>query len=223
MNSSTSSKTRVDAWTKKDDELLARTILTHIREGSTQMNAFDEAGDKMNRTSSACGFRWNAVLRMHYEKEIFQAKKERKQKLRGSKQKLKPLYTPKIQELSDELSEELMQIPLPSSLQLSSKPKKEKTFSLSFDEVMKFLAELKSSSEEGNRIKENYHKILDENETLRREMKKLNEKLENTEKEYQSLLGVMERARKMVLFENEQSVSTSFKMDKNGNLERVAN
>ena len=32
-------KVRQDAWTDEDDLLLAETVLRHVREGSTQLNA----------------------------------------------------------------------------------------------------------------------------------------------------------------------------------------
>lgn len=67
-------KTRQDAWTKEDDLLLAETVLRHIRSGSTQIKAFDEVGDALNRTSAACGFRWNAEVRPNYEDAVQLAK-----------------------------------------------------------------------------------------------------------------------------------------------------
>src|SRR3954449_5357270 len=91
-------KVRQDAWTDEDDLLLAETVLRHVREGSTQLNAFEEVGDRLNRTSAACGFRWNAVVRHNYEKALQLAKKQRKQRQRilgkdqGGKKKL--LYAP---------------------------------------------------------------------------------------------------------------------------------
>lgn len=39
-----SMKVRQDAWTDEDDLLLAETVLRHVREGSTQLNAFEEVG-----------------------------------------------------------------------------------------------------------------------------------------------------------------------------------
>ncbi|MFC4387304.1 RsfA family transcriptional regulator [Gracilibacillus marinus] len=69
---------RQDAWTKEEDILLAETVLHHIREGKTQLEAFKEAGNKLSRTSAACGFRWNATLRKHYEDAIQVAKNNRK-------------------------------------------------------------------------------------------------------------------------------------------------
>ncbi|PKC50563.1 hypothetical protein RhiirA1_485982 [Rhizophagus irregularis] len=75
-------KVRQDAWLKENDELLAEAVLRHVKEGSTQLNAFEEAGDALNRTAAACGFRWNAVVRRLYEKELAEAKKERKERMR---------------------------------------------------------------------------------------------------------------------------------------------
>ena len=53
---------------------LAETVLRHIRSGSTQIKAFDEVGDTLNRTSAACGFRWNAEVRPNYEDAVQLAK-----------------------------------------------------------------------------------------------------------------------------------------------------
>ena len=98
-------KVRQDAWTEEDDLLLAETVLRHVREGSTQLNAFEEVGDKLNRTSAACGFRWNAVVRHNYDKALSLAKKQRKHRQRilgkdqGGKKKL--LYTPPTPTIED--------------------------------------------------------------------------------------------------------------------------
>ena len=75
-------KDRQDAWTEENDLILAETVLRHVREGSTQLNAFEEVGDRLNRTSAACGFRWNAVVRHDYEQALQLAKKQRKQRQR---------------------------------------------------------------------------------------------------------------------------------------------
>ena len=55
-------KIRQDAWMTENDELLAEMVLRHVREGSTQLNAFEEAGDELNRTAATCGFRWNELF-----------------------------------------------------------------------------------------------------------------------------------------------------------------
>lgn len=54
---------RQDAWNEDEDLILAEVVLRHIREGSTQLAAFEEVGEKLKRTAAACGFRWNAAIR----------------------------------------------------------------------------------------------------------------------------------------------------------------
>ena len=71
-------KTRQDSWTKEEDVLLAEIVLKRIREGGTQLQAFEEVGKKLTRTPAACGFRWNASIRKLYRTEIDLAKQQRK-------------------------------------------------------------------------------------------------------------------------------------------------
>ncbi|MEH6990902.1 RsfA family transcriptional regulator [Cytobacillus firmus] len=72
-------KTRQDAWTGEEDKLLANVVLSNIRNGGTQLKAFEEAGKQLTRTTSACGFRWNACVRRQYKEEILQAKTQKKE------------------------------------------------------------------------------------------------------------------------------------------------
>ncbi|WP_106497721.1 RsfA family transcriptional regulator [Lentibacillus sp. Marseille-P4043] len=71
--------TRQDAWTKDEDVILAETVIRYIREGQTQLEAFKDVAKQLSRTSAACGFRWNATIRKHYQDAIHNAKEERKQ------------------------------------------------------------------------------------------------------------------------------------------------
>lgn len=70
--------TRSDAWTPQDDEKLSALVLEHIRTGSTQLRAFEEAAAELGRTAAACGYRWNGVVRRDYKQEIEEAKRARK-------------------------------------------------------------------------------------------------------------------------------------------------
>src|SRR5690625_4272058 len=72
-------KQRQDAWTKDEDILLAETVLRHIRNGRTQLEAFKQAADALSRTPAACGFRWNATIRKQHINAIDLAKNSRKQ------------------------------------------------------------------------------------------------------------------------------------------------
>ncbi|WP_461201703.1 RsfA family transcriptional regulator [Anoxybacillus sp. TBDG-1] len=71
---------RQDAWTEEEDILLAETVLAFVKEGSTQLRAFEEVGRKLSRTAAACGFRWNAYVRKQYEEALELAKQQRKKK-----------------------------------------------------------------------------------------------------------------------------------------------
>lgn len=70
--------TRSDAWTPEDDKRLADLVLNHIRTGSTQLKAFEEAANLLGRTAAACGYRWNGVVRREYRDQIEKAKAARK-------------------------------------------------------------------------------------------------------------------------------------------------
>ncbi|MEC1697490.1 RsfA family transcriptional regulator [Schinkia azotoformans] len=228
---------RQDAWSEEDDLLLAETVLRHIREGSTQLNAFEEVGDKLNRTSAACGFRWNAVVRQDYMKAIDLAKKQRKQRQRALGEKTKPLYTPPDPTFSFEVSEEIMvekdagneEAAVVTNTITPERSYMQSSKALSMDDVILFLSNLKNSDHQSTNMQQKNDRLKMENKELADEIAILKKQLEQTEREfqtiqedYQALVKIMDRARKMVLFEDEEKPTNTFKMDKNGNLERIA-
>ncbi|PWA12533.1 RsfA family transcriptional regulator [Pueribacillus theae] len=197
-------KVRQDAWSHEDDLLLAETVLRHIREGSTQLVAFDEVGDKLNRTSAAVGFRWNAIVRNKYEQAIQLAKKQRKERKRA--QAIKPVRT-----VSNTFSQAKADKPL------------------DLQDVINYLKELKQDYSSSHKFKDLTETLQTENEQLKKENDRLEKELRTLEQkysvvqdDYQSLIQIMERARKMVVLQEDVDPGTAFKMDKNGNLEKVA-
>ncbi|HHW38090.1 MAG TPA: RsfA family transcriptional regulator [Bacillales bacterium] len=228
---------RQDAWSEEDDLLLAETVLRHIREGSTQLNAFEEVGDKLNRTSAACGFRWNAVVRQDYMKAIDLAKKQRKQRQRALGEKTKPLYTPPAPTFSLETSEEIIvekdarneEEAVVTNTITPERSYVQSPKTLSMDDVILFLSNLKNNDHQSTNMQQKNDRLKMENKELADEIAILKNQLEQTEREfqtiqedYQALVKIMDRARKMVLFEDEEKPTNTFKMDKNGNLERIA-
>ena len=247
-------KVRQDAWTDENDLLLAETVLRHVREGSTQLNAFEEVGDKLNRTSAACGFRWNAVVRHNYEKALQLAKKQRKQRQRilgndqGGKKKL--LYAPpepSVEEIetitigSDSTIPEINEIynvemaeeqPMSMSTIAASSPvhKEEvRSSGVTLNTVISYLQNLNSSNLQVDILKSENERLKRELADERRKNKELESKLgqmeQNTitiQEDYETLMKIMNRARKLALFEEEERPATTFKMDRNGNLEKVA-
>jgi prespore-specific regulator len=254
-------KVRQDAWTDENDLLLAETVLRHVREGSTQLNAFEEVGDKLNRTSAACGFRWNAVVRHRYEKALQLAKKQRKQRQRvlgkdqGGKKKL--LYNPPVPATDDletlapltiempmesietfETMEEIPDMQTEIAAETYVKPAAAvQTYrtaaptggQLSLDSVISYLqnfhhANLQNEAlkSENERLKREMLELRRQNEEMAAKIEGLEQNTETIQEDYETLMKIMNRARKLVLFEEEERPATKFKMDRNGNLEKVA-
>ncbi|RKQ37880.1 RsfA family transcriptional regulator [Oceanobacillus halophilus] len=223
-------KVRQDAWSHEDDLLLAETVLRHIREGSTQLNAFEEVGDKLNRTSAACGFRWNAEVRQKYDSAIDLAKRQRKEKKRAMAKKSGQLRKPVIAMPAtfEEFSEELSQSEEPSSI--SKQMMEQEAPTITLDMVIQFMKELKKDYYASNQSKASMEQLQKENSMLTEQVTKLEKQLEQTENEmntikedYQAFIQIMERARKMTVLDDQGAIkSPTFRMDKNGNLEQVA-
>ncbi|BDG81994.1 MULTISPECIES: cell division protein ZapB [Bacillus] len=255
-------KQRQDAWSEENDLLLAETVLRHVREGSTQLNAFEEVGDKLNRTSAACGFRWNAVVRHQYEKALQLAKKQRKQRMRalgnGQPAKKRLLYQPPavdpdtIQETA--VQEEQVKPETPTAenekqalmsgehMPFVDDSFKEELASLShllspqtsapemtMNDVIRFLQNYEGNHEqssalkmENERLKKENQELQSKTEQLEAEVQKLEKDQKTIQEDYETLVKIMNRARKLVLFEDDEHASPSFKMDRNGNLEKMA-
>lgn len=197
-------KIRQDAWMTENDEMLAEMVLRHVREGSTQLNAFEEAGDELNRTAAACGFRWNAVVRHQYENELKEAKKERKEKLRilgkDYRRRGNGIYLAKPQDDGDRAQ----------SIPVSA---------LSIDIIIAYLVRLQHSDSDISRYR---HLSTIANEKIRKlesELAKLEKENAAIKQDYEQFVQIMNRARRLVtLNEEEIPVVPVFQMEKNGNL-----
>ncbi|GGL40836.1 RsfA family transcriptional regulator [Sporolactobacillus putidus] len=229
-------KVRQDAWSHEDDLLLAETVLRHIREGSTQLDAFEEVGDRLNRTGAACGFRWNAIVRKKYEQAIEIAKKQRKQKKRAEQRskivRPAPVFsaveTAYIADLSETQNEDAEVGTTPDMTVVSDQQAEQQEINLG--DVIAFLKTLQRGKATTGRLEqENSHlklengKLLQKIADLEKEIGGLQSRQQTVEDDYQALIGIMDRARRMVAFQDQESVQgATFKMDQNGNLEKVA-
>lgn len=230
-------KVRQDAWSHEDDLLLAETVLRHIREGSTQLDAFEEVGDRLNRTGAACGFRWNAIVRRKYEQAIGIAKKQRRQKKRDEQRtrvihpasavpSMETAYMEDPAEFRQDETEETV------SQQTENVPVSPVTDSekMGLSEVISYLQTLQRNTASSDRLeKENSHlkaensRLLQKVDTLEKEVGSLQNRQQTVEDDYQALIGIMDRARRMVAFQDQDSAQgATFKMDQNGNLEKIA-
>ncbi|AQX53947.1 hypothetical protein A2U94_04760 [Bacillus sp. VT 712] len=196
---------RQDAWTQDEDLLLAEIVLRHIREGGTQLAAFEEVGKKLSRTSAACGFRWNSFVRKQYKTGIDIAKIQRKQ--------LKSRVITKDEEQPVRFS----YIDGQSITSLSEVIR----YLESIEQIQQQSSELLEANEE---LQHKLEQLQEKVTVLEKEKKVLESNLYTVEEDYKALIEIMERARKMVVLkEDEKSRKVKFQMEKNGNLERVEN
>lgn len=200
-------KIRQDAWLKENDELLAEAVIRHVKEGSTQLNAFEEAGDVLNRTAAACGFRWNAVVRKIYEKELREAKKERKERMRvlGNTTRRR---TPGVYLLpSSQEQGETKSIPLSA---------------LSLDIVIAYLLRLQhtgGSDSEATKWRHLANVATEKVKKLEVDIAALEQENRNIREDYEQFVQIMNRARRLVTLDEEQErTAPIFKMERNGNL-----
>ncbi|WP_042349041.1 RsfA family transcriptional regulator [Bacillus massiliigorillae] len=198
------SVSRQDAWTQDEDLILAELVLRHIREGSTQLNAFEEVGKRLSRTSAACGFRWNSYVRKQYNSGIELAKKQRKENKKF-----------RLNEKEDVFENETVDHEMSESVAI-----------LSLEDVIAFLISLQRNSTskgiEEEKLKHEIDFLCQENEELKKEVRDLEDRLHIVEDDYRALIEIMDKARKMVVSEDgRKNQKVKFQMDKNGNLERV--
>lgn len=199
---------RQDAWTPDDDLMLAEVTLRHIREGSTQLAAFVEVAEKLGRTPAACGFRWNSTVRKKYEAAIQIAKSQRQKRNQTTGTRTRSRY--------------------PVSLDSERDPE------LTMDSIIRFLRHHKNELMELRGRHKELEKQISEKEQqiaiLTEENEEMKSRLNNVETDYQvvnddyrALIQIMDRARKMALLseEDEGKINTKFRMDPNGNLERI--
>lgn len=202
--------TRQDAWSQDEDLLLAEVVLRNIREGGTQLKAFDEVGKQLSRTAAACGFRWNSYVRKQYKSGIELAKKQRKESKKQAK----------TQERAEESAVPVIEVPNSSSKQ------EEQQSSLSIDAVKQYLDDLYEKAGAANSQdvqKEKIRGLEKQIYYLSAENEKLETQLRSMEEDYRALIDIMERAKKRVGPKSEDQQRMNFQVEGKGNLEKVDN
>jgi prespore-specific regulator len=227
------SAVRQDAWSDDDDLILAEVTLRHIREGGTQLSAFEEVGERIGRTSAACGFRWNSYVRKKYEPAIQIAKAQRqkrnqiKRQTASSIQGLTGLAAVSAMEIAD------LTIPRNERNERMERNDAITEETISIDAVIRFLRQWKVTYQEMNRhtrsLEKELHETQEQLDRIKKENDKLNKQYNVVETDYRvvnddyrALIQIMDRARKLAfLVEEDEENKSRFKMDANGNLERI--
>lgn len=172
--------TRSDAWTPEDDDRLSALVLQHIRTGSTQLRAFEEAANELGRTAAACGYRWNGVVRKGYRDDIEVAKRDRK-----SAQKMSH---------ADSMAKGLeIATPMNSSESMKDVVKFLQTFD---DQYQKLRLQIDTLESERRRLQEKVNYL----ETELTKMPEVSQVVtpEQLEEDSKTLFAIMERARRLL-------------------------
>jgi RsfA family transcription factor len=111
----------------------------------------------------------------------------------------------------------------------TTSPSSARSEGVTFQSVLHFLEDLHKKASATSSIEEakerSIQKIKDlekKSYSLATENERLSKNLKAIEEDYRSLIEIMERARKMVVLQEEdRQQKVKFQMDKNGNLERV--
>ncbi|UOF90870.1 RsfA family transcriptional regulator [Fodinisporobacter ferrooxydans] len=220
--------TRSDSWSSEDDRRLAEIVLRHIREGSTQLKAFVECSDVLSRTPAACGYRWNGVVRKHYETEIKQAKLDRKHRMSNRKDTVVFKQSPPTKAFhSPNYSDRPLSTVKPTvSL---SKPLETNRLSDALTCIEAFAASYKDLQAKNILLEESISQFKQRIRELEEEIDRLREmpvtpisQAEQLNEDSKTLLQIMDRARKILDLDVESNEpKVKFRMDRNGNLERI--
>ncbi|MFD2213847.1 Myb-like DNA-binding domain-containing protein [Metabacillus endolithicus] len=180
-------KNRHDAWTQEEDRLLAKTVVNHIKDGSTQTAAFNEISDKINRTPAACSYRWNAEVRKEYVNDIELAKKKHKENKRKYNQhnnkttSKKPKEDPNIFERAKTIQTQSEFININDCIiylnQLNNLPESNTAL-----------------KEENNHLQKEKQALYKKNKELVDRYKKLTERKHKLEEEYKVLMILIQHA-----------------------------
>lgn len=193
--------TRQDAWTIEEDKQLATMVISSIREGRTQLSAFEEMAQKTGRSAAACGFRWNSEVRKHYKIEIEEAKKAR----------VKLKQTPRVSVASVSAVHQMDTSMEPDYTDvIVEAARKQKVQTLNMTRQIRELT---------NENKELQKKIR----VLEQEVQSLRESNpESTlQEDYKALIEILQRAREMGYIHGDHDKAAAFRMDPNGNLEQI--
>ncbi|GLB61211.1 RsfA family transcriptional regulator [Cytobacillus sp. NCCP-133] len=207
------SSTRQDAWSPDEDLLLAEVVLRHIREGGTQLQAFEEVGKQLSRTAAACGFRWNSYVRKQYKSGIELAKKQRKEMKKHFQE--------------SEREKEVSVVPDVKVIDHTDPAAQNDYNNMKFDELVSFLKTLYDKAQkpeklDGNSSKERIQALEKQMYYLAAENERLIKELNTMEQDYKAIVEIMESARKLVgLKDGDRKKNLKFTVDPNSQLEKV--
>lgn len=183
-------KERKDAWNTKSDETLAKIVLKHIEQGKSQQQAFQEAGEQLGRSKNACDWRWNKILRSHYETAVEIAKSKAAGKKPISSKVKEQTVIKKTAEQPEVLT---VRYSIPELFRM-------------LQEIPELQAKYEALQNAFNELEVRHTALQHENEQVKNENYELKQELQELERNYQLFLEVAEKAKRpsRVFFIEEQ-------------------
>lgn len=169
---------RQDAWSVEEDLTLAEVVLRYVREGKTQLKAFEEVGSKLGRTPAACGFRWNASIRKKYDQAVKMAKQQKKNE-----------KVPKANDRNEEVEDKGA---VSSNSQESA---------LTLKDVIIYLQNLEEKGSDMRSLHTKLTEMESENEALTNRLQLVEKELSRVKEDYTSFLSLVDRARSQQIIE----------------------
>ena len=125
--------------------------------------------------------------------------------------------------------EKMMSAPTATYSLSETQVEKSSSEELSMADVIRFLqtmpnqaSNLQALQSENKRLMQENTELAKKNTELEKQIKHLEANATTIQEDYETLMQIMNRARKLALFDEEERSSTTFKMDRNGNLEKMA-
>lgn len=239
-------------YTDNEDFKIVQVIFENMEKGLTIGTSFNQLAEELGRSASGVAFRWNAVIKKNFKSEYEEAKRKASKKVskpKGNKKnkrlgKPRGTYNTKKkkaileeQQISETFESDTPQstIVSPSKTEVIDKPavtteefKQATDFVTQVTELIEKNKALQLENESFKALnmidKKSYDELKEENERLKLKIQKIESEAEAAKEDYKVVLGLMDKARKLMLDEEEEKMKESkpkFKMDRNGNLERI--
>lgn len=159
---------RKDSWKSEEDELLAEKVFAYIKEGKSQIEAFEEVGNILKRTKGAVAFRWNNKLRKSFTKEL----KKITPKSKNKKVSDSPVLQPnKRREVI--LREKKAKVAAPKKVELDDVISFLQEFKDEKAKIVSLESELSTTLDEKNMIHEQYLSLYEDYTVLMNFVEKL--------------------------------------------------
>lgn len=227
MAKNTESPDKYSEWNAEEDYKVAQTVLEKVAKGETLTSIYEGLETVLeNRTAAAIAFRWTNVLKKVFFDEYEEALKK-KQKLKvkrlGKTTQVKVKKTQPQQPIQESLKlEETTKV---EPEQPVVEVKKSIVTPEDFKEVSDFMGKITEVITENSALKRELAQLKSDKSTLEMKVERLEREAQTMEEDYKSILVLMDKARKLMLSEEEKAAKVAqtpgrFKMDRNGNLER---